>query len=126
MADRRKAPAPKNLGTAGLALWRAVTDKWTLRPDELRVLEDACRDRTWIETMERQIDQDGLMLAGSMGQPVDHPLLARKLQYEAGFVAKMKFLGLDDDAMASEGESRSSQARDAAKSRWSVAHGKAS
>lgn len=126
MADRRKAPAPKNLGTAGLALWQKVTGQWTLRPDELRVLEDACREATLVDRIETELSDDDLIVRGSQGQPVINPLVSEVRQHRATLSALLRQLKLPDEDAPAEGESRSSQARDAAKSRWSVAHGKAS
>lgn len=126
MADRRKAPAPKNLGAAGLALWQKVTCQWTLRPDELRVLEDACREATLVDRIETELTNDDLMITGSQGQSVINPLVSEVRQHRGTLSALLRQLKLPDVDATAEGESRSSQARDAAKSRWSVAHGKAS
>lgn len=126
MADRRKAPAPKNLGAAGLALWQKVTGQWTLRPDELRVLEDACREATLVDRIETELTNDDLMITGSQGQSVINPLVSEVRQHRGTLSALLRQLKLPDVDATAEGESRSSQARDAAKSRWSVAHGKAS
>lgn len=126
MADRRKAPAPKNLGAAGLALWQKVTGQWTLRPDELRVLEDACREASLVDRIETELTNDDLMITGSQGQSVINPLVSEVRQHRGTLSALLRQLKLPDVDAPAEGESRSSQARDAAKSRWSVAHGKAS
>lgn len=126
MADRRKAPAPKNLGTAGLALWQKVTGQWTLRPDELRVLEDACREATLVDRIETELSDDDLMITGSQGQSVINPLVSEVRQHRATLSALLRQLKLTEDGAVSEPEPRSTQAREAAKSRWAVAYGKAS
>lgn len=126
MADRRKAPAPKNLGAAGLALWQKVTGQWTLRPDELRVLEDACREATLVDRIETELTNDDLMISGSQGQLVINPLVSEVRQHRGVLRGLLAQLKLPDEGAGAEDGARSSQARDAAKSRWAVAHGKAS
>lgn len=126
MADRRKSPAPKNMGVAGLALWRKVTGAYTLRSDELRVLEDACREVALVDRIERELAASDLMISGSQGQLVINPLVSEVRQHRATLSALLRQLKLPDEDAPVEVESRSARARDAAKSRWSVAHGKAS
>jgi hypothetical protein len=114
------------MGKAGLKLWHDVTGKYDLRPDELRVLEDACRETALIDRMEAEARTAALMIAGSMGQSVVNPLFSELRQHRSAFAALMRQLKLPDEEPVVESENRSAQARTAAKSRWSVAHGKAS
>lgn len=124
MADRRKSPAPKNMGAAGLDLWRKVTSQWTLRPDELRVLEDACREATLVDRIEKELSVAALMVKGSQGQWVISPLVSEVRQHRATLSSLLKQLKLPDEEL--DAGSRQTQAREAGASRWAVAHGKAS
>ena len=72
-----KRYAPRGLSEKALRVWRNITDGFTLREDEYELLESACREIDLIDSIQKAIDRDGLMLTGSMGQPVAHPLLAR-------------------------------------------------
>lgn len=130
MADRRKSPAPKNMGTRGLAFWNKVTGKYELRADELVILEDACREMKLIDLLEEELRDDSMMKRGSQGQPVINPMVPELRQHRATLKALLSSLKLpdlvDEGGEQAEGQSRSTQARDAAKSRWTVHHGKAS
>lgn len=128
MVDRRKTPAPKNLGTRGLRFWNKVTGMYKLRPDELVVLEDACREMAMIDQLEAAMKDEPMIMSGSMGQPVVNPLVPELRQHRAtlkALLAQLKLPDQSEDAVSAEGP-RSTQARDAAKSRWTVHHGKAS
>lgn len=124
--DRRKSPAPANMGTRGLSFWHKVTAQYELRPDELVVLEAACREITLIEQIQAALDPKSMVMKGSMGQPVVNPLVPELRQHRATLKALLAGLKLPDEAAVEVEESRSVQARDAAKSRWAVHHGKAS
>lgn len=128
MADRRKTPAPKNMGTRGLRFWNRITSAYELRADELVVLEDACREMKMIDLLEAALSGDSMTKRGSQGQPVINPIIPELRQHRATLKALLATLKLPDEAEGAEGGevSRSVQARDAAKSRWTVHHGKAS
>ena len=122
-----KAQAPKNLGVRASAFWRRVVDKYELRADELRVLEDACREMRLIDEMEEALRESSLMIQGSMGQPVMHPLVAEIRQHRNVLASLLRSLKLPDEEGEEEAApSRSVQARKAAQSKWATAHGKAS
>lgn len=129
MADRRKSPAPKNMGSRGLAFWNKVTGKYELRADELVVLEDACREMKLIDDLQDAMRDESMIMKGSMGQPVVNPLVPELRQHRNTLKALLASLKLPDDVSetgaGSVDEPRSVQAREAAKSRWSVAHGEA-
>lgn len=127
MADRRKSPAPKNMGTRGLAFWNKVTGKYELRADELVILEDACREMKLIDDLQDAMRGESMIMKGSMGQPVVNPLVPELRQHRNTLKALLASLKLPDDVAEGESvdEPRSVQAREAAKSRWTVAHGEA-
>lgn len=113
-----KPRAPKGLQPAGAALWRAVSGGYALRPDEYRVLSDACREVDLIDRIQLELDSSDLMVTGSQGQPVVNPLAAELRQHRAALAALLRQLKLpDDDAPAVD--NRSTHARAAAIARWS-------
>lgn len=126
MVDRRKSPAPKNLGTRGLRFWKRVTGEFEFRADELVILEDACREMRMIDQLESALAGGDMIMSGSMGQPVVNPLVPELRQHRATLKSLLAALKIPDEPVESQGVSRSVQAREAAKSRWTVHHGKAS
>ena len=125
--DRRKSPAPKNMGARGLRFWRDITAQYVLRTDELRLLEDACRTMSLIDKLEQGVAENPLYLTGSQGQQVINPAISELRQQRNSLKSILAALNIPDEEAASSGvEARRVQARDAAKSRWTVHHGKAS
>lgn len=108
---------PAHMGTSGRKLWRDVTGTYDLRPDELRILEDACREMDVIDYLEEQRRDDGfrLMVRGSQGQEVIHPVFSELRQHRSALRQLLGQLKLPDEAGE---ETRSTQARDAANARW--------
>lgn len=114
-----KPVTPKGLGKSGSALWRDVIGKYALRIDELRVLEDACRERDLLTRMEEALSGASLMVIGSQGQDVLNPLVGELRQHRATFAALMRQLKLPDDGDSSEqGGALSAKNRAAAQARW--------
>lgn len=112
-----KVPAPAKLGAKAERLWASTTEKWDLRPDELRVLEDACRQVDLVERIEKELADQDLIVRGSQGQPVANPLVQEIRQHRATLQRLLGALKLpDEDGRAAE--SRSSAARAAANARW--------
>lgn len=108
---------PKKLGARALELWTGITGKYSLRVDELFVLESACREIDLIDRMEAEQKDSKLIGTGSMGQPVAAPLIAELRQHRTTFASFMKQLHLPDtDGRAAK--SVSDQARKAANTRW--------
>lgn len=125
-----KHPAPRGLSAAANRRWNGVVTRWDLRPDELQVLEGACRTMDTIAALRAVVDSEGVMTVGSMGQPVVHPAVQEARQQEALLASLWRTLrlpdeGVDAGARPSEAgaEERSSSARKAAQSRWAVHHG---
>lgn len=110
--------APEGLGPVGGRLWHSVCSEYELRPDELRVLEDACREALLIDRLDRELAETHSLIArGSMGQPVASPLVQEIRQHRmtfASLTARLKLEDLDGEAAAA----RSARARSAANARW--------
>lgn len=130
----KKYPAPAGLSKAANARWNDVVRRWDLRPDELSVLERACRTMDTITALEAVVEAEGLMTTGSMGQTVAHPALQEARQQSALLKSLWKSLKLpdeDSDSLAGISPSslnatagqRSAAARKAVQSRWASHHG---
>lgn len=123
-AKPKPVPAPAKLARtgAGRKLWRDVVGSGTylLRPDELRILEDACFQSDRIEKIRAAAESCGLTARGSAGQLAIHPLIKELRELEqsrAGLLLKLKLP--DGVGTESGGEQpRSVSAREAANSRW--------
>lgn len=120
---------PRKLGKAGRDLWQGITDPeegWALRPDEIRLLTDACREADIVERLETALADAELIVRGSMGQPAPSPLLTEIRQHRAtlaGLLGKLRLVEPDED----EDEvptgtliplTRAEAARKAARTRW--------
>jgi len=122
---------PAGFRKGGRVLWQAVRDKhYVLRPDEIRVLEDACRQADLIDQLEaelrKQLDAGEYMTKGSMGQKVINPLIAEVRQHRATLASMLGRLKLPDveggENSAATSAGRGEQQRNAAQSRWSIPH----
>ena len=123
---------PTGLRRAGKALWEAVHDKgYVLRPDELRILEDCCREIDLIDQMEtklrRELRAGGFTVKGSMGQPVVNPLISELRQHRTAVASMLARLKLPDlntgaDGGAAPADGRGEQQRNAAQARWAIPH----
>lgn len=109
------AKRPTGLMKGSQAFWDEVTATYKLRPDEIRVLEDACREMDLIYRLERELKGADLIVRGSQGQPVANPMVSELRQHRATLRQLLGQLKLPDE---NGQEARSSQARDAANARW--------
>lgn len=125
--SEKKRYAPRGLSDKALRTWRGVTDGFVLREDEYEMLESACREIDLIDNIQKAIDKDGLMLTGSMGQPVAHPLLAELRQHRNVLRSMFAALKIPDSGVESASDTGvvSAAARAAAQSRWSQSYGSA-
>lgn len=118
-AAARKPRKPAGLGTPGTALWASVVEHFDLRPDEVRILTDACWEADLIDRLATGLEGEPLVIEGSKGTLVAHPLLSEVRQHRAVLASLMRQLKLPDDgnAAGAAGE-RSARARAAANARW--------
>jgi uncharacterized caspase-like protein len=115
-----KATTPQNLGREGKALWSQITKAYDLRPDEVRILVDACREADLIERMQGEVADGALTARGSQGQPVPAPMVSEIRQHRNTLAALLKSLKLPDSDEQSKqrAEETSQKAREAARARW--------
>ncbi len=111
--------APKGLNLTGRRLWKDISTGYQLRPDELRVLESACKTADLIDRLEEVLADAEPVVLGSKGQNVAHPLIAEVRMQRVAFAGLLRALRIPD-----EGSGSRNQQRDAAASRWAQAYGK--
>lgn len=110
---------PGGLSAPGRQLWRAVTAAYSLRPDELLLLEKVCRTADDVARIETAVVGEPLTTLGSTGQVRAHPLLAELRGMRVVLAALLRQLDLPD--VAADGSWRSATSerkRRAAESRW--------
>jgi hypothetical protein len=71
----RSERAPTALGAPGRRLWQRVTERYELTPAEMLILEESARTADEVARLERLLRSADLVVRGSRGQPVAHPLL---------------------------------------------------
>lgn len=91
---------PTSLGDAGKVVWKAITGKYSFRPDELVTLADYCGFADDIAEITAEWEALGRpwTTKGSMGQLVDHPLPKRRDDLRMKRAALARQLKLPDDA----------------------------
>lgn len=111
---------PDGLGDAGLALWRSIVPAYELRPDEVRLLADACREADLVARLEEALTDAPLMVIGSQGQQVINPLMQEVRQHRTVLAQLLKALKLPDSPAGAKQKAAaaSEQARAAARARW--------
>lgn len=112
----KSATPPTSLGDAGKALFTSIASKWELRPDELRVLADACAEADLVDDLALAMDGQPKLVTGSQGQQVINPLISEQRQHRMALASLLKQLRLPDEADTAE--ARSTAARNAANARW--------
>ena len=116
-----KLAVPAGLGTKARKVWTGTVESFELRPDELRVLEDACREIDLVEVLEKELGKAStqLLVKGSMGQPVANPLMQEIRQHRQVIARLLQSLKLpaEDESAA---QPRSVSARQAADARWKM------
>lgn len=126
MATRKKAVPPKGLEPGGRKLWNDVLAKYALRPDDLRVLKDACFEADLIDKLAAAMRTADLIIPGSMGQDVVHPIVTELRQHRATLAGLLRALKLPDPAEGGETAPNAAPNphRAAVNSRWTVPSGR--
>lgn len=107
---------PEGLGTAGTVLFAQIASNYVLRPDERRILTDACAEADLVDELAAATTGQPKLVKGSQGQLVINPLISEQRQHRLALASLMKQLKLPD--AADSPEARSTQARAAANARW--------
>lgn len=122
---RRPPSTPKGLDLHGRRMWKRVVSAYQLRPDELFVLDSACRTLDTASKLEAAMEGEPLLVKGSMGQMREHPLLSEARQQRALLARLLAQLKLPEDGTAEQYQTgpwsafdRSMNARNAARARW--------
>jgi len=117
---------PADLGAAGRALWRDLTDGLELRRDERVVVSEACRTADVIASLDAVLAAEGVTATGSTGQRIVHPAVLEVRQQRAllsALLRRVEWPSLDADERGSGWAelSASARARRAALRRWNGA-----
>lgn len=113
--------APKGMGPAGKALWKAVHGDlpkgWELDQREVKLLAMAARQADDLALLEASIRKVGAMVTGSTGQPTVNPAIPEARQARHAISRLLGALELPDadDMPATAATARS---RKAAQARW--------
>lgn len=130
--SKPKYPVPEGIAAPGAAVWLKVSESYTLRPDELATLEDACAATDMVAALSAAWSDLGhpLVTTGSMGQEIIHPLIGEIRTQRAARNALWRQLKLPDLPATSEPAEgapvKPNQHRAAAASKWAAAHGSTS
>ncbi len=120
MPTTKRPRPPTNLGRAGARLWRETVAVYELRGDELLLLDKASRTADDAERLDVALAEAPLLVPGSAGQDRPNPLLGEARATRALLAALLRQLALPDPvAEQRRADARSSQARTAARARWS-------
>lgn len=91
---------PDGLGPSGSRFWDEITSdalNLVLRPDEYRLLDQACRQLDLIDTLAERFTEDpNYVVKGSTGQPVINPLIAMTDKAIARFQSLVRALQIPD------------------------------
>lgn len=111
------ARAPRDLDSAGRALWRSVLAEYDLSPAETETLRQACRVSDLLARIDSELTGADVAVAGSMGQVRSHPLLQASADQRRVLDSLLRSLALP---MPDEEEGRrvTPAARAVAQARW--------
>lgn len=113
------APAPpRDLGRAGRDLWRRVTSAYEVESHEVPALLLACRQLDDVARLEELLDRDGLVVAGSSGQPRLSALVSELRQGRLAASRLLDALALPIDEEGTAATPAARRARRAAQARW--------
>jgi len=111
---------PKGLAKGGRDLWKAVVKTATLRPDHLRILQDACFECDLIDDLQASLKGAPQTVRGSQGQEVAHPLITELRQHRSTLSTLLRALRLADSDTSAVDASRAAteSAIGLARARW--------
>lgn len=94
-AKPRRPSAPSTLQARGRRFWRRVLEDVELDIDGMELLHETCETLDTIDRLRAQIAERGETVAGSMGQPVAHPLLSELRQHQRQLADFLKRLDIE-------------------------------
>jgi hypothetical protein len=109
---------PEGLGARGSAFWDRVTDRYTLRVDELQLLADAAFEVDIIQRLQVAFASRDLVSIGSMKQEVADPVGQELRQHRNVLASLLTKLRLPDDEAREGGNSASEAGRALVSNRW--------
>lgn len=120
-----KPTPPPELEDGGRTLWDSIAPHYELRPDEWRVLRDACFEADIIDRLQREFMAGETTTRGSMGQEVAAPTLSELRQHRATLTTMLSKLKIPDTPAGAQQKRAavSEAARSAARQRWGSGRG---
>ena len=115
--------APSGLSAGGRKLWREVSKDQKLRPDQYRILQEACNEADLIDRLQADLKDTPTTTRGSVGQEVAHPILSELRQHRGTLNTLIRSLALEDtDTSASDARRATREGATAlARARWGPA-----
>lgn len=115
--NTKPLPAPRDLRTAGTALWRKLVREFQFNSAEIELLHQFCVTVDEIAAMRADLSEMGMVTMGSKNQPVMNPLLSALVAHRKLADQLVTALGLPVDGEV-VGRKRSASAKRAADARW--------
>lgn len=115
-----QATKPHGLGKAGSKLWDDIVADYSLNPDRVRMLYDACLEADIVDRVQAELNTSPLQVEGSMGQLVPSPLLSEIRQHRANLQSLLKALSLPLTSVQAEAvkKKKSDDGLQSARKQW--------
>jgi phage terminase small subunit len=111
---RRRKRYPRALQVSGKTLWNNIINQYALDPAEHVLLEQLCRTVDVLDRINADLDEMGVTVSGSTGQPRVNPLLAERRE-QIKIVDRLQMALALPVAGEPQGRRRSGQAKATAK-----------
>lgn len=112
---------PDDLDTAGLKLWNEISSQWDFRPDETKILLEACRMTDEIESMSHALKSLPMIVEGAQGQQRVHPIFTELRAHRLALKQLLNSLGIAE-ADGDPSAIKSAAGRRMARARWDKSH----
>ncbi|WNM28451.1 hypothetical protein RN607_05470 [Demequina capsici] len=109
---------PAGLGTRGAAFWTATLAAYELTDSETAMLLEACRTLDNLDALAEAIQTHGVMVTGSMGQPVVNAALTEVRGQRLALHRLLTALALPDEDGEALPSARSAASQAANSARW--------
>jgi len=114
--DEFRPTVPSGLRPVGRRLWHEVIRNFDLRPEELSILEAACRTRSDLDRLEQVLRESQTMISERGAEERAHPIFAEVRQHRMALARLLGQLGFFD--ATGTGFERSHAGRRLARLRW--------